>query len=656
MRFEKLNCQPGRSEYLITPDGGFRESDWLCLDLLARGGNDTVIRLAFSETADSQPLIRINQYLIPGIRATLPFPVSESAFRLDKNFLVPRSALRKGTIGGIPTDKSKIGAIKLTVSSSDPGEVELYSVGSSKTCPESPLAGEKLVDRFGQGISGQTSDRVKSEEELVDSLRSEYEKAEESPASYPDGWSEWGGFTGKKFAASGFFRLEKENGRWWLVDPDGNAFFSNGVCYGERAGVFALTDDYSPLCEWLPDGEEFAECWCDGSNIPQYVVRNGLAEAKERKLFNFARANLIRAFGKDWHRAFTVITASRLRRMGFNTIGVGTNDYFDERTDEFLKEAKIPYIVTFRDFPLTTERIFRDFPDVFSEEYKKLCDEFAKRSLSEYAGDKYMIGYFVTNEPEWFFASGVDLAERLLACEGCVASKARFVEFLREKYSLGELNAAWNVALESFDEFLKPRTFARTDAMTADFKAFEKLLVDAYERIVSDALRRVDPDHLNLGMRYSGLSERILSFSHEPFDAFSFNCYGDSPKEAAAMCEKLGKPFLVGEWHIGAIESLLPAYGLRFVDTQKERADACRYYAENGAVEPGLVGMHYFEYNDQPYFGRFDGECYQIGLQDVCHRQYKDVCGMFESFAKKLYALHDGKEIPTADHIPTRTQ
>ena len=73
MRFEKLNCQPGRSEYLITPDGGFRESDWLCLDLLARGGNDTVIRLAFSETADSQPLIRINQYLIPGIRATLPF-------------------------------------------------------------------------------------------------------------------------------------------------------------------------------------------------------------------------------------------------------------------------------------------------------------------------------------------------------------------------------------------------------------------------------------------------------------------------------------------------------------------------------------------------------------------------------------------------------
>ena len=65
--------------------------------------------------------------------------------------------------------------------------------------------------------------------------------------------------------------------------------------------------------------------------------------------------------------------------------------------------------------------------------------------------------------------------------------------------------------------------------------------------------------------------------------------------------------------------------------------------------------MHYFEYNDQPYFGRFDGECYQIGLQDVCHRQYKDVCGMFESFAKELYALHDGKEIPTADHIPTRT-
>lgn len=656
MQFTKIGCQPGRITYQITPDDSFQTSDWLCFDLFADGGNDLNLTLAFSGSKDSQALINISQRAIPGIRAVLPFPIEDSAMKLSGAFLIPRSALRKGSIGGKPTDKSKIGCITLTLTSGTLGKVELYSVNATDKCPKEPLVGECRVDRFGQGIVGQTSDRVRSEEELVSYLRAEYDKAISAPAEYPAGFSKWGGWKEKRFEATGFFRIENENGRFWLVDPDGYAFFSNGVCYGERAGVFGLTDEYSPLYEWLPEEYgEFSEAFCDGSDIPQCVVRNGLEEAKKRRLFNFARANLIRAFGKSWRSAYTAITATRLKKMGFNTIGVGTNDYFDESTDEFLRGAKIPYIVTFRDFPMTKERIFRDFPDVFSGEYRELCSDFAKRSLSEYIGDRYMIGYFVTNEPEWFFAGGVDLTEQLLENAGCIASKRRFIDFISEKYrSVDALNSAWNTAFTAFDELLKPLEL-RTDGMTDDFRAFEKLLVDEYENVVSSALRRVDPEHLNLGMRYAGVTERILNFDHKAFDAFSFNCYGESPEKAVAMCEKLKKPLIVGEWHIGAVESLLPAYGLRFTETQAERAAACRYYAEHGAALERLIGMHYFEYNDQPYFGRFDGECYQIGLQDVCYRPYREICGMFEDFAGHFYLLHDGAEMPSAAHIPTRT-
>ncbi|MGD8500701.1 MAG: hypothetical protein PVJ86_08635, partial [Phycisphaerales bacterium] len=38
----------------------------------------------------------------------------------------------------------------------------------------------------------------------------------------------FGGWTGKKFKATGFFRLEKDK-RWWLVTPEGNAFLSFGI-------------------------------------------------------------------------------------------------------------------------------------------------------------------------------------------------------------------------------------------------------------------------------------------------------------------------------------------------------------------------------------------------------------------------------------------
>ena len=38
----------------------------------------------------------------------------------------------------------------------------------------------------------------------------------------------FGGWSGKKFKATGFFRIEKDE-RWWLVTPEGNAFLSFGI-------------------------------------------------------------------------------------------------------------------------------------------------------------------------------------------------------------------------------------------------------------------------------------------------------------------------------------------------------------------------------------------------------------------------------------------
>lgn len=43
-----------------------------------------------------------------------------------------------------------------------------------------------------------------------------------------DGFDRFGGWTGRKFEATGFFRVEKAE-RWWLVTPAGNAFLSFGI-------------------------------------------------------------------------------------------------------------------------------------------------------------------------------------------------------------------------------------------------------------------------------------------------------------------------------------------------------------------------------------------------------------------------------------------
>ena len=73
---------------------------------------------------------------------------------------------------------------------------------------------------------------------------------------------------------------------------------------------------------------------------------------------------------------------------------------------------------------------------------------------------------------------------------------------------------------------------------------------------------------------------------------------------------------------------------------------------EQSTQEPHLTGVHYFEYSDQPYLGRFDGECYQIGLIDVCNRPYPLAAEAFRRFAERMYPLLDGQDQPEARPVP----
>ena len=50
--------------------------------------------------------------------------------------------------------------------------------------------------------------------------------------------------------------------------------------------------------------------------------------------------------------------------------------------------------------------IYRDFPDVYAEEYEEGCRRFAAQ-LTAYRDDPLLIGYFLNNEPAWGFVEGI---------------------------------------------------------------------------------------------------------------------------------------------------------------------------------------------------------------------------------------------------------
>jgi len=63
-------------------------------------------------------------------------------------------------------------------------------------------------------------------------------------------------------------------------------------------------------------------------------------------------------------------------------------------------------------------------------------------------------------------------------------------------------------------------------------------------------------------------------------------------------------------------------------------------------ARPELIGMHYFQWLDQPVFGRFDGENYNIGLMDICNQPYRELTDAAKLTHLKMYKVANGEEKP----------
>ena len=80
------------------------------------------------------------------------------------------------------------------------------------------------IDEFGQWAHADWPRKIKSREQL------EQELADEEKTLKPGdfGYCEYGGYASTKAKATGFFRVEQIDGKWWFVDPHGHLFLSTG--------------------------------------------------------------------------------------------------------------------------------------------------------------------------------------------------------------------------------------------------------------------------------------------------------------------------------------------------------------------------------------------------------------------------------------------
>jgi hypothetical protein len=294
--------------------------------------------------------------------------------------------------------------------------------------------------------------------------------------------------------------------------------------------------------------------------------------------------------------------------------------------------------------------LYRDFPDVYHEDFEKDAEDYA-RLLEDTHDDPALIGYFMMNEPTWAFSSELPAVGMLYNAEEG-ATRVALKEFLAKKYgNETNLSGAWEMEV-TFGQIEKGKWKKKfTEKALSDLEDFSQVMVEKYFTNLSDACRKFDPNHLNLGIRYAGVPPIWAVKGMQSFDVFSMNNYREKVPfdETAEIHEMLQMPVIIGEWHFGALDAGLPSSGIGHVHTQEDRGKAYRVYIEDAAANPYCIGTHWFTLYDQSALGRFDGENYQIGFLDICNKPHEPICDAAIVSHENIYDIASGDVAPYSD-------
>ena len=386
----------------------------------------------------------------------------------------------------------------------------------------------------------------------------------------------FGGWTGVQGARTGFFHAQQISNVWWLITPEGNAFYSKGVNNLNYAG------DHSPALGYSPYGQ-------------RTKAKYGSPE--------------------KWAAA----AAGRLRDWGFNTVGAWSTPV--------MRLQQIPYAPVLN-LASSAGANWQsgEVADVFSPQFEARVRQQAARECAGRVTDPFLLGYFTDNELRWGpdWRSKKTLFEEFMALPSDRPGKQAILRLIRVRYSTPQkFGTAFGTKVGSWDAVAQLSSLALTNEPgKALQQAFLREYARAYFKTCRDAIRAVDPNHLIIGCRFAGYApDPVIDAMGEFIDLVSFNHYGKTPPEdqLRVLYDRTHRPVALTEFSFKGQDSGLPntrGAGTP-VPTQQDRAQYFERYVTALARLPYTVGYHWFEYGDEPAQGRFDGENSNYGLVNI---------------------------------------
>jgi hypothetical protein len=326
-------------------------------------------------------------------------------------------------------------------------------------------------------------------------------------------------------------------------------------------------------------------------------------------------------------------TVKRLTDWGFNTAGAWC--------DESIYEQPIwhtRYVWLSAEVDGIPQRLL----NVFSPGYESKIDELCAKYVAPHKDNPWLIGWFLDNELPWFGDFGwytdphrslLDLALKLPASD---PNRQTAIRFLRTEYGdFAHFAREWQTEAKSWDD-LVARGSPRAQHKSTDQvkRRWAGQVAERFFTVCCAAVRKHDPNHLVLGARFAGSAPGpVVAACARHCDVVSINHYVKDGSVDAAWWDRLyamvQKPLMVTEFSWRATENRSGNRNTQGADvtvpTQRDRAARYEQFVSQIMARPYILGMHWFEWADEPENGRFDGENCNYGLVDWQDEPYEEL-------------------------------
>lgn len=396
--------------------------------------------------------------------------------------------------------------------------------------------------------------------------------------------SKYGGWLGKRYEATGFFRAEQIEGRWWLIDPEGYRFIHVGVV----------------------------------------SVHPG------------SSANMKRAFAEKFgdDRSWAIETTRLLKDLHFN----GTGGWTDH---ELLRQSgkPLPYVVRMalmsgfgkklgvtHAVPGHTGFELECIP-VFHPDFPSYCEEQAK-ALAAYRDDPYVVGIYSDNELQ----------------------TPKLENYLKLDPNNPAQKPNYETALAWLRDRKKKSDVSADDINMMDRLEFAGYAFERYFRIVTEAIKRADPNHLYIGSRFMSPNFRnpFIWKAATPYcDVVAVNyygCWGPRLDEVAYWQTLCPRPIMITEFYVKGEDSGLPnTTGAGWVvPTQADRGRFYQHYVLGLLESRNCVGWHWFKYQDNDPEQK-GAELSNIdsnkGIVDIRYRPWTEFVELMRQVNREVYPL-----------------